>query len=565
MRLLISVVLYITALGLTLLGIAQQTVWAPDDSKPVTITLENPNPLLVISQEVLQKKVGQPVVTVSGPGKVYVATGRQSDIEAWVGGSSSTSITLDATGKKLTSNSVDGSEASANPNGSDLWRTERSATNKVSMRVATENENAVIIASDGLTSAPNTVSIEWINEFDRGPSNILIFSGFGLMLATVVYNFLVFRSIRNARRPRRKLPKAPQGPRSRRTKRTSSLPPRGRRAAGRNFLIAPTALILVSLVGGCTSAPPESTTEPTSEAEVIGQPAALELGQIRRIVTSVAKVAKLADEGNSTSQLLPRFAGPALAMRDAAYTLIKKSKKAPKLEPIYASPLTLSLPAATNTWPRSLMVATGAEEGRAPLMLVLRQDSPRKQYQVWYVATLASGVKLPDMPATADGSVPVLPDSAYLELAPQLLPEAYGSVIDGGPASNYFGNFELQNDTFYSSISEEQKKQVATLTKAKLTYQHVLADPQPIGLATADGGALVAVYMHDITTIKPKRSNSGITVNELQQVALGAKGSIKGIVSTYGDMLLFYVPSVGQDSKIRLLGWQTGLLKVKSL
>jgi hypothetical protein len=321
----------------------------------------------------------------------------------------------------------------------------------------------------------------------------------------------------------------------------------------------------VSLVGGCSSPTPEPTSEPTNESEIVGQPAALQLGQIRRIVTSVAKVAKLADEGNSTSQLLPRFAGPALAMRDAAYTLIKKSKKAPKLEPIYASPLTLSLPAATTSWPRTLMVATGAEEGRAPLMLVLRQDSPRKQYQVWYVATLASGVKLPDMPATVDGSVPVLPDSVYLELAPQLLPEAYGSVIDAGPASSYFGNFNLQDDTFYSSISEEQKKQVATLTKAKLTYQHVLADPEPIGLATADGGALVAVYVHDITTIKPKKSNSGITVNELQQVALGAKGSIKGIVSTYGDMLLFYVPSIGQESKIKLLGWQTGLLKVKSL
>ena len=53
--------------------------------------------------------------------------------------------------------------------------------------------------------------------------------------------------------------------------------------------------------------------------------------------------------------------------------------------------------------------------------------------------------------------------------------------------------------------------------------------------------------------------------SELQQVALGAKGSVKGVVTTYGDMLLFYVPSVGQDNRVRLLGWQTGLLKVKSL
>ena len=71
--------------------------------------------------------------------------------------------------------------------------------------------------------------------------------------------------------------------------------------------------------------------------------------------------------------------------------------------------------------------------------------------------------------------------------------------------------------------------------------------------------------MKDITKIKPNKSNSGITVNDLQQVALGAKGSLKGVVTTYGDMLLFYVPSVGQEAKVRLLGWQTGLLKVKSL
>ncbi len=78
-------------------------------------------------------------------------------------------------------------------------------------------------------------------------------------------------------------------------------------------------------------------------------------------------------------------------------------------------------------------------------------------------------------------------------------------------------------------------------------------------------GALVAIYMKDITTIKPKKRNSGITVNALEQVALGAKGSLKGVVSTYGDMLMFYVPPVGSTGKVKLLGWQSYLLKVKSL
>ena len=141
----------------------------------------------------------------------------------------------------------------------------------------------------------------------------------------------------------------------------------------------------------------------------------------------------------------------------------------------------------------------------------------------------------------------------------------YGSVIDQGANSLEYGKFELTTDTFYQQISKIQQDQLKSLKKAKLKYQHILSDPMPLALATADGGALVAVYMKDITTIKPTKRNSGITVNSLEQVALGSKGSIKGVVSTYGDMLVFYVPPVGQSAKVKLLGWQAGLLKVKSL
>lgn len=184
---------------------------------------------------------------------------------------------------------------------------------------------------------------------------------------------------------------------------------------------------------------------------------------------------------------------------------------------------------------------------------------------VTHVNTLISGVKLPDVPAVKAGGIAVQPDSAYLLLQPLLLATTYGGVIDNGAASPDYGKFALSGDTFYKQISKIEKEQIATLTKANITYQHVAGETPPIGLATADGGAIVAIYMQDITTIKPKRRNSGITVNELEQVALGAKGSLRGVVSTYGDMLVFYVPPVGSDAKIKLLGWQTYLLKVRSL
>ncbi len=566
MRLIISVALYLLALTLMLVGLAERTVWAPKDSNDISVTITDPNPLLVVPNDILKLNPGKPTVTVSGPGRVFVATGREADITAWIAGSSKTLITYDKQSETLGSSAVSGLLPSANPLGSDLWRTERAANSKVSVKVATADENALIVASDGLVNAPNKVTIKWHQDYDLTPSNILINSGLALLVITLIYNFFVFRSIRNARRPRRKLPKAPQGPKLRRKRTESSLPPRGRRSSRRSLAVIPAALVSLAMVTGCAAATPNASPSPTKDAnEVVNAPAALQIGQIRRIVSAVSRIAETADESNTAAQLLPRFSGPALEMRDAAYGLLKKTKKAPALEPIYSSPLTLSLPSATSDWPRTLMVVTGTDKGTAPQMLVLVQAEPRKQYQVQYLATLASGVKLPRVAAVKDGAVPVMPDSAYLQLAPNELPTAYGSVIDQGSASQFFGKFELTADKFYQTISAEQKKQVDTLKSAKFTYQHILADPQPISMSTADGGALVAVYMKDITKIKPIKRNSGITVNELQQVALGSKGSVTGVASTYGDMLLFYVPSVGQEARVQLLGWQTGLLKVKAL
>ena len=565
MRIIIAIAMFFLSLALILLGIAERTVWAPEETKTMAVTIDVTKPLVVVPNSVLKLHTGTPVVRVSGPGHVFVATGREADIQAWVAGSSKTSVTYDSKTKKLAWTALDGVEASADPTGSDLWRTERSAMSAVSAKVDPTGEGAVLLASDGLSPAPNKLVIEWKRNYDLTWSNILLYSGEVLLLLTFIYNIWLFRSIRNSRRPRRRLPKAPHGPRSRPKRRESSLPRRGRRVAGRNYSWIPASLITVSLLTGCTPSATAPTPTPSAKTDIATKPAALQIGQIRRIVTSVARVAKGADLAHNQAALLPRFFGPALEMRGAAYSLIKKSNKAPAIESIYSSPLTLSLPAATDAWPRTLMVVTGVQKKRLPTLLVLRQMSPRQQYQVWYTTTLISGVKLPAVPAVTDGSVPVTKDSAYLAEQPLNLPTVYGDVINSGSESPSFGKFALTGDSFYTQISKIQQDQIKALTKAKLTYQHVLANEEPLALATADGGALVAIYMQDITTIKPTMRNSGITVNALEQVVLGAKGSIKGVVSTYGDMLLFYVPAVGQNSKIKLLGWQAGLLKVKSL
>ncbi|MEY4397598.1 MAG: hypothetical protein RLZ53_174 [Actinomycetota bacterium] len=565
MRIFISVALYILAIGLGLLGVAERTIWAPPVEKKLSVSIEESQPLVIVPNSILKLNPGKPIVKVTGHDEVFVATGRESDVKAWVGASSVDTITLDKNTQKLFAVEQVSDAASANPAGSDLWRTERTATKQVSAKVDTSGEGAILIASDGISAAPNQILITWSQEVDLTWSNALMISAIALLFITLIYNLIIYRNIRNSRRPRRRLPKAPQGPRLRRRRRESSLPKRGRRVAGRDFAVIPVTVLTFAMLSGCANATPATETPSATATVDTLKPASLQLGQIRRIVTQVAAVAKKADEATSSSELLARFTGPALEIRQSAYNLIKKSKKAPALEVISSSPLTLSLPEATDTWPRTLMVVTGVQEDKLPILMVLQQSEPRRQYLVTHVSTLISGVKLPDVPSVKVGGIAVQPDSAYLQLQPLLLASSYGNIIDAGAASPDYGKFALSGDTFYKQISQIQKEQVATLTKAKLTYQHLAGDSAPMALATADGGALVAIYMKDITTIKPKKRNSGITVNALEQVALGAKGSLKGVVSTYGDMLMFYVPPVGSTGKVKLLGWQSYLLKVKSL
>ena len=117
MRLIISVALYLLALTLMLVGIAERTVWAPKDTQDIALTITDPKPLLVIPHSILKVNPGKPIITVSGPGRVFVATGREADITAWVGGSSKTIVTYDKQSKTLGSSAVVGLAPSANPLG----------------------------------------------------------------------------------------------------------------------------------------------------------------------------------------------------------------------------------------------------------------------------------------------------------------------------------------------------------------------------------------------------------------------------------------------------------------
>lgn len=562
MRFVIAAVLFILSSALILLGLAERTVLAPPSQYSTTVTLKQKAPYVIIPNSVLTIHPGIPKITAKNEGAAFVATGRESDIVAFVGKSSNVVIAADKKTKLLTNSLIPGYEASVTPMNSDLWRSENSGAQKTSLIASVRQQGAALVASNGVDTAPNRIEILWQVPLDFTLANVLIWVGLVMLLAAAILTFLTYRRMRINRGPRRKTPKPPKPPKYR-YRSTIVAPQRGRRSARGFIAIASTGLTL-SLLTGCTPATSLSTPSPTSSASQVDQVSLL-TSQIQRIISDVAIVARDADASNDKRILVERFTGPALQVRDVNYQLRIKNKRIASLPAIVGEPIRFSLPAATSSWPRQLMVVTD-ESGAAalPQMLVLQQDTPRSRYQVWFTSRLMPGAKIPAVPASNIGAIPVDSGSLFLKIQPKNIPTTFGDVLNFGTASLSSPLFDLENE-FYKQVSKAQKEQAIQLNTANITFTHKLGDPNVMSLATSDGGALVAVYQTDIYTIKPKKANSAVGVSGQEAMLLGANGSTRGVQSTYGDMLFFYVPPVDDKSKIKLIGATQGLVSVRSL
>jgi len=334
----------------------------------------------------------------------------------------------------------------------------------------------------------------------------------------------------------------------------------------RKLSAAASGLIVLSLVAGCSASAPQAKPTPTATGDVIvADPPVVLPAQLNRILKNVAQVAATADSAKDKTLLESRFSGPAFDMRATHYVLMSKSNNIEQLPAISATPVTWSLPAATAVWPRTIMTVTDTPGSELPQMLVLQQLTPRSDYKLFYFMNLVPGAKIPSVPVAEVGAIPVASDSVYLRVSPKDIPTTYGDVIDKGSSSLSAGIYDVTGDRYYQDVSALQKTQTQKLKTATIKFRHTLGSASVFALATTNGGALVAVYMKDTYTIKPKKAGSGVTVSGNEKLMLGANGSVRGVSSTYGNMMFFFVPSIADSQRAVLLGVTQGLLRVRGL
>jgi len=568
MRFLIAAAMFVVSVAMLLLGFAQRTIWAPQASVSMSVTFNSTSPFAVIPHETLALHPGKPTISVAGSqAGAFISSGREADVLAFVGKTGAAKIALTPKKNGLIAEQAIGTGVGFSPLGLDIWRNQSSGSVSASLTDTTAQEAAILIASNGLRSAPGQIDVTWPIAHDWTWSNLLVAAGALMFLAALVLLIWHFGEKRRKNGPKRRMPKAPSGPKYKARKKTRFAPARGRRAAGRRALVIPAGIATIALLSGCGVVVAKLTASPSPSAtgnQVA--PAVVTSAQLKRILADVAIEAKTADARNDKKLLLPRFTGPALNLREIHYFLRSKSDKIAALPAIVDKPLSFSLPAATTSWPRSIMAVTDEPGDTAlPQLIVLQQKSPRENYQVWYTVRLMPGAKIPAVPSAENGAIPVDAKSLFLKVPPLSLPATYGDLINKGESSLSAQLFDTRNDEFFKQVSSSQQEQVKNLKNGKITFTHKLGDANVIGLSTSQAGALVAVYMTDTYVIKPTKVGTAVGVSGQEALILGGNGSTKGVRSIYGNMLLFFVPALSESSKIRLIGVTQGLVSVRSL
>jgi hypothetical protein len=170
---------------------------------------------------------------------------------------------------------------------------------------------------------------------------------------------------------------------------------------------------------------------------------------------------------------------------------------------------------------------------------------------------------LPQLPVDSVGTTRLAPDEPLLAYSPDSIAAAYGDVLLLDKKSKSYSSFDISSDPIISEIglSAKKKRQKALPDTVKLAFSNSQGPEEPIVLATIDGGAIVAVDLEEMETIRPVESGASISNPKDIKALSGKATTTRGMKVTYGDQLLFFVPSTTDSGVMQMLAYATSIQK----
>ncbi|MFJ2979481.1 hypothetical protein ACIPEP_11530 [Curtobacterium sp. NPDC087082] len=571
MRFVLAIVSFVIGLLLVALAVGQRTVFEPPSSLVAASSSKSSAPVTVIPGSTLNANPGYQRINVSGSGKVFAAYGKTSDVDAWIGDAKHTTMRFDAEQAKLVGRTTGSESTVPDPAGSDLWYQEYDSAGQFTVRLP--EDVSVIIVGDGTAAAPSDVSVTWPRDTATPSVGPLLVAGGVFLVGGIVLLVWAFVHQRRGRGPRRRSGGS-RPPRVRASRRAAAagaqVPVRGRRGR-RAFVAIPVLLVGALGLAGCSSDYwPQGTSaaSPTPTATATGtaaqtEPTAATKQQITRIVQRVAYVAKRADDARDAKLAEQRFTGAALDLRAANYTIRGKDSDVDAPPTISGEQVCVALPQQTDSWPRTVfaVVAEDCDAKSAPQALTLVQDSARDDYKVAYDVSLEAAAKIPSLAPTSIGAALLASNTKLLAIAPDEIAKAYGDILSKDKDSSYASLFQADSDGLRSTIGKayKDKKSESLPDTAKIEYSSEVPDDSAVAIATDGAGALVSADLNEVEKVTPTAAGAEVNTEGAVKALSGVDSSTKGISATYGVQLLFYVPPVGTDDKVVLLGFTQGL------
>ncbi|TFD48644.1 hypothetical protein E3T46_14480 [Cryobacterium sp. Hh11] len=607
MRFVLAIVAFVLAAVMIVLGIAQRTILLEPAFSSLTSTATGETLYTVIDPSALAASPGSQTINVRGEGPIFLAYGRSEDVAAWIGDDAYATVALSEKTGELTSTvtaavepdtdddssdepvAADAAEPLiVNPAGSDLWLEEVSDTDSLTTTQTLPEGISVLVASDGVEPAPANIRLSWASDNSTPWAGPLLAGGALLLLFGLVLYLLALLHLRRSRRPRRNVPRGPRLPRLPRAPRPKAIKASqitsSRRGIARRTAILPMILVSGLALSGCSAdlwpdfsatttetATPTPTPVSTDSVEAAAElaPPAVTVPQLEIIMGEISLLTADADATLNADTLATRFTGPALEQRLANYAIRAVDATVPPLLALPGAPLTFTLPQQTNSWPRVVMTVIQNETDAEipPTAIILQQESPRANYLIEYAFQLEPAARVPEVAPALIGAPAIAPDNKLLLLPPNELAAAYADVLLQGAASPSVNLFEDEVDAFRAQFDASRADRQATLpATASIEFGTAAGDGSTVALATNDSGSIVAVSVNETEIVKPINDGATVSPSGAASKALsGISSSSKGILNTYSDQLLFYVPTAGSSEKIILLGFAQGLTQSAEL
>ncbi len=310
------------------------------------------------------------------------------------------------------------------------------------------------------------------------------------------------------------------------------------------------ALVLALSLTACAEDPvPTPSPDPAPEVPE----AVVNAEQLDAILASVNETLAAADAAANAEDLSGRVTGPAARLRTAEYAL-----SAITGDPVstLSTEAQLSIVAATDGWPRTVMIVTTIPtDANLPLLLTLVQEDPRALYELHSWVRLLPGVELPQTVSSAVGSPPVAADSTALLVSPTDVVAHYADVMNNDAESEYAASFA--EDSFRSYVATQVADLNTAVSDAGNASISTSApeDGEIVALETYDGGAIVVGLLTSDLRVEKTVPRGTLTVGTV--LAYGGDETVtteSPLTAHYVTSIAFYVPPAGSGELITVLG-----------